>query len=153
MQNEVAITASDTISEYREHKKKIEELAAAARQSMQHSYSSLLTEAACLYADFRSEFGDVLDLPPSVKVFEIAVASNGDQSTPEPDGNGKKIGGLRRSLKAAIKNGDPIRIQSAVSALKALGVTVETPDLTPPAPSVDPEAARKIEETPFTVEG
>src|SRR3954454_16842880 len=94
----------DVITDYREQKKKLDQLAAAARKQMQARYTALLTEAGEIQREFKSAFGANPDLPGPVRTF--AVCDDKKPVSTDAQTTGKKIGGLRRSLNAAIKNND-----------------------------------------------
>ena len=115
------------LADYRDSKKKLEALAAAARKQMQARYLALLIEASELQTEFKQSFGVNPDLPAGVKTFSIG--SQPKAPTPA-ESNGKKIGGLKRSLAAAIKNGATVRAMEITKQLAALGV-----DLSPTAPA------------------
>ncbi len=112
------------VEDYIEAKKQTEALAAEARQQMQVHFGELLKEASMVAQQFTEHFG----VPP---VCPAGVTFNG-QTAPEAPGAleeaneqtaiGPKIGGLRRSLTAAIKRGDAEAIAKAKERLKALGV-------------------------------
>jgi hypothetical protein len=122
----MSTTTTDILTEYREQKKKIDQLAAAARKQMQSRYTALLTEAAELQGEFKTHFGASPELPGTVKTF--TVGENKKPTATDAQATGKKIGGLRRSLNAALKKGDIDRSREIASQLTALGV----PDFLPP---------------------
>jgi hypothetical protein len=121
-----AATAVDVLANYRDSKKNLDKLAAAARKQMQARFTELLAEAAGIQADFKNDFGVNPELPATVKTFTL-----GEKKKTAPTvavANGKKIGGLRRSLAAAIKNGETARVTQISIALAALGVDVAAPE-------------------------
>jgi hypothetical protein len=114
-QNETIIT------DYREAKKKAEQLAVAARKQMQGKYLALLTEAADILRDFKDSFRETPTLPTGVKAFTLGEGKK-NASADAPDGGiGHKIGGLRRSLAAAMKKGDKARQEVLIRQLASLG--------------------------------
>ena len=120
----------DVITDYREQKKKLDQLAAAARKQMQARYTALLTEAGEIQGEFKSAFGTNPDLPATVKTF--TVGENKKPASTDAQATGKKIGGLRRSLNAAIKKNDSLRAIELTKQLEALGVPPATyPDTAP----------------------
>jgi hypothetical protein len=82
--------AVDVIKDYREQKKKLDQLAAAARRQMQARYLDLLTEAAEVQGEFKSAFGTNPDLPATVKTF--TVGENKKPAATDAQATGKKIG-------------------------------------------------------------
>jgi hypothetical protein len=95
---------------------------------MQTRYSELLVEAAGIQADYKNDFGANPDLPAAVKTFTLSDGKKKpDAAAPASEAvvNGKKVGGLRRSLNAAVKNGDAARAAELTTQIKALGGTVE----------------------------
>jgi len=112
----------DIISQYRESKKLVEQLAVAARDQMQARYSALLTEAAGILAEFKASFGEVPTLPSGVKMFTPGAVEQKKPKQVKAPTPGKKIGGLRRSLAAAIKNHDGARVDEVTKQLAALGI-------------------------------
>ena len=138
-----AATATDVLANYRDSKKNLDKLATAARKQMQARFTELLAEAAGIQADFKNDFGVNPELPATVKTFTL-----GEKKKAEPTdavANGKKIGGLRRSLTAAIKNGETTRIAEISAQLAALGIDVAAPEAPAPAPKPTPVAAAEPE--------
>jgi hypothetical protein len=127
------------IAEYREAKKKVEELAAAARQQMADRFAALLDELAQLRAEFYEAFGQSLD--NSVPEATPPAPPPADQKI------GPKIGGLRRSLASAIKRNDSTGIASARAKLAELGVVLDPP-ASPDSPAV-PEPMPISDDMPF----
>jgi hypothetical protein len=129
-----AATATDVLAAYRDSKKNLDKLAGAARKQMQARFTELLVEAAGIQADFKNDFGKNPDLPSMVKAFTL-----GDKKKPESTDAvaiGKKIGGLRRSLASAVKNGDDAKIADLTAQLAGFGVDVATATDNPaPAPA------------------
>src|ERR1035438_6272379 len=115
-----AATAVEVLASYRDQKKNLDKLATAARKQMQLRFTELLVEAAGIQADFKNDFGVNPDLPAAVKAFTLGKKTEPTDAV----ANGKKIGGLRRSLTAAIKNGETARIAEVTAQLAALGVDV-----------------------------
>ena len=124
----------DVIKDYREQKKKLDQLAAAARRQMQARYLDLVIEAAEVQGEFKSAFGTNPDLPTTVKTF--TVGENKKPAATDAQATGKKIGGLRRSLNAAIKKNDSLRAIELTKQLEALGVPPATYPDTVPADAV-----------------
>ncbi|HEY1755536.1 MAG TPA: hypothetical protein VGG72_09080 [Bryobacteraceae bacterium] len=60
---------SDVISEYQKWKKQGDDLRLEAKQAMESRFRELLTEAAQLAEEYRTDFGSVLKPPPTVSVF------------------------------------------------------------------------------------
>ena len=123
-----AATNTEVLANYREQKKTLEGLAIKARKQMQVRFTELLAEAASIMADYKTDFGVNPDVPATVKTFTL---SDGKKKTTEPvpatpavTANGPKIGGLRRSLAAAIKNDDAAKIAEVTAQLAAFGVDV-----------------------------
>ena len=133
MPNNIAV-----IAEYREQKQKTEALAVAARKQMQAQYRDLLSEAAGLQKDFKDHFGATPELPDGVEAFTLGAAAPAVKRAQTASAAvGKKIGGLRRSLSAAIKHGEQGRIAEVVSQLAAMGVDIpDLPSTTVPSPMV-----------------
>ena len=102
------------LHEYREQKQKTEVLADAARKQMQDRYAELVAELSTVMNAFREMFGVEIN----------TVAETPIEATPSPS-NGKKIGGLRRSLNAATRKGDAARVEAVKAELRALGVDVD----------------------------
>ena len=127
------MASNDIIADYREYKRNLAEISAAAQAQMQERYSLLLTEAAALKAEFKESFGTPISLPRSVKVFDT---TDGAAATAAPS-NGKKIGGLRRSLACAIKHGDAAGIARITAQLSSLGVDVPSPSTEPTVADVE----------------
>jgi hypothetical protein len=125
-------TNIDVLSAYREQKQKMGQLAEAARVQMLARYASLLAEAAEIQAEFKSSFGESPVLPPEVKTFTLAPAEGKTKpAQSEAAAKGKKIGGLKRSLTAAIKKGDKAKQADLIQQLAALGVDATTDPLAP----------------------
>ena len=112
----------DIISQYRESKKQVEQLAIAAREQMQARYVALLTDAADIQAEFKASFGEMPTLPVGVKVFTPGAVEQKKPKQAKQPSPGMKIGGLRRSLAAAIKNHDAARVDEITKQLAALGI-------------------------------
>ena len=110
-----------TIEEYRLKKHEVEELAAVAREAMQSRFTELLLESAGLFAEYQTHFGDTLSVPECISAFDVRSEKSKTEAI------GPKVGGLRRSLKAAIKRADQPRIDAITAQLEALGVAV-TPE-------------------------
>jgi hypothetical protein len=131
---------AEVLANYREQKKNLEKLATTARKQMQTRYSELLVEAAGIQADYKNDFGVNPDVPAAVKTFTLSDGKKKpDSAAPASEAvvNGKKVGGLRRSLNAAVKNGDTARANELATQIKELGGTVE---LQAGEPAVGPEA-------------
>jgi hypothetical protein len=129
---------AEVLANYREQKKNLEKLATTARKQMQTRYSELLVEAAGIQADYKNDFGVNPDLPAAVKTFTLSDGKKKpDVAAPASEAvvNGKKVGGLRRSLNAAVKNGDVARANELATQIKELGGTVE---LQAGEPAADP---------------
>jgi hypothetical protein len=128
-------TDASIIAEYRDTKTRLESLANTARQHMQLRFNQLLEESASIWAEFHESFDTYLDLPPQVAAITFSGGAKAAE-TPDQVAQGKKIGGLRRSLNAAIKRQDEARITEVSAQLKALGVDVDvsTPVVAEPAP-------------------
>lgn len=156
-------TNTDVLAEYREQKKSLEKLVAGAKKAAQGRYVELLTEAATIQKTFKEDFGTNPDLPPTVKTFTVNVDGNGKKPAAEPaaeTSDGRKIGGLKRSLNSAIAKGDAPRVAELSKQLAELGVTVGTPapaetpaveaeEAVEAEPAVEPEA--ELEEEMFPV--
>ena len=124
----------EVIAEYREQKQKMGALEIQARKEMQDRYTDLLNEAAQLQRDFKADFGSNPEPPSGVKFTLTSAAPV--VATPKPIGF--KIGGLRRSLAAAIKRQDGAGVDRIVKQLADLGVT-DTGLAPAPAPSAEVE--------------
>jgi hypothetical protein len=138
-----AATATDVLANYRDSKKNLDKLATAARKQMQARFTELLAEAAGIQADFKNDFGVNPELPATVKTFTLGEKKKADPT--DAVANGKKVGGLRRSLTAAIKNGETTRIAEISAQLAALGIDVAAPEAPAPAPKPTPVAAAEPE--------
>jgi len=124
----MAAANADVLVNYREQKKNLEKLATTARKQMQARLTELLAEAASIQSDFKNDFGANPELPASVKTFTLSDGKKkSDALVPATDAMvaGKKIGGLRRSLKAAIRNGETARAGELATQIKELGGTVD----------------------------
>ena len=110
----------EVIAEYREQKQKMEALEIQARKEMQDRYSLLLTEAGEIQRELKASFGVNPELPSGVKLFALCSAVPVAAAPKKP---GFKIGGLRRSLAAAIKKQDGAKVDEIVKQLAELGVT------------------------------
>ena len=124
----MAAANADVLVNYREQKKNLEKLATTARKQMQARLTELLAEAASIQSDFKNDFGANPELPASVKTFTLSDGKKkSDALAPATDAMvaGKKIGGLRRSLKAAIRNGETARADELATQIKELGGTVD----------------------------
>ena len=124
----MAAANADVLVNYREQKKNLEKLATTARKQMQARLTELLAEAASIQSDFKNDFGANPELPASVKTFTLSDGKKKpDAAAPATDAMvaGKKIGGLRRSLKAAIRNGETARAGELATQIKELGGTVD----------------------------
>jgi hypothetical protein len=124
----MAAANADVLVNYREQKKNLEKLATTARKQMQARLTELLAEAASIQSDFKNDFGANPELPASVKTFTLSDGKKkSDALAPATDAMvaGKKIGGLRRSLKAAIRNGETARAGELATQIKELGGTVD----------------------------
>jgi hypothetical protein len=124
--------SEDVLSAYREQKQKMGQLEEAARAQMQARYAGLLSEAAEIQTEFKTSFGASPALPPCVKTFTLAPTE--DKKKPEQSeaaAKGKKIGGLKRSLTAAIKKGDKAKQADLIQQLAALGVDATADPLAP----------------------
>ena len=152
----MAAANAEVLANYREQKKNLEKLATTARKQMQTRYSELLVEAAGIQADYKNDFGVNPDLPAAVKTFTLSDGKKKpDAAAPASEAvvNGKKVGGLRRSLNAAVKNGDTARAAELTTQIKALGGTVE-PEAGEPATDPEPGEVEVDEsETPVTNAG
>ena len=113
------MTDTNTIAEYREQKQKMDALKIQARKEMQGRYLDLLNEAAAIQRDFKADFGEAPEVPSGVK-FTLCSTVPAPKKPPKP---GFKIGGLRRSLAAAIKKHDEPSVDRIVKQLAELGVT------------------------------
>jgi len=115
-------TNIETLQAYREQKHKTEQLAEAARAGLQSQYTGLLSTAAEIQKEFKADFGETPVLPPCVKTFTL-VPVEGKTKPPQSEAaaKGKKIGGLRRSLTAAMKKGDKAKQEELVRQLAGLG--------------------------------
>ena len=134
----MAAANAEVLANYREQKKNLEKLATTARKQMQTRYSELLVEAAGIQADYKNDFGVNPDVPAAVKTFTLSDSKKKPETAApasEAVVNGKKIGGLRRSLNAATKKGETARALELATQIQALGGTIE-----PQAgePAVDP---------------
>jgi hypothetical protein len=130
-----AATATDVLATYRDSKKNLDKLAGAARKQMQARFTELLVEAAGIQADFKNDFGVNPELPGTVKSFTLGTKKKAEPT--DAVANGKKIGGLRRSLAAAVKNGETERIAEITAQLAAFGVDVAAAaDNSAPAPAL-----------------
>lgn len=134
-------TTIDVLAAYREHKQKAEQLMAEARTQLQARYNAALAEAAQVQAEFKTNFNELPALPPIVKTFTLAKT---DQPKPaatqsEAAARGKKIGGLRRSLNAAVRKQDTAKVQSISLELKALGIDTGLLATTEPATNPVPD--------------
>ena len=138
-----AATATDVLANYRDSKKNLDKLATAARKQLQARFTELLAEAAGIQADFKNDFGVNPELPATVKTFTLGEKKKADPT--DAVANGKKVGGLRRSLTAAIKNGETTRIAEISAQLAALGIDVAAPEAPAPAPKPTPVAAAEPE--------
>lgn len=123
---------TDVLADFRESKKKLEALEAAARKQMQGRYLALLTEAADILVEYKASFGKPPELPGTVKAFTLGVRQKPAPS--ETASKGKKIGGLRRSLNAAIKRGDTAKIAEVENQLLTFGAPPVVPLQAPPMP-------------------
>ena len=119
----MATANTPVLADYREQKKRLDKLANEARKQLQSRYVELLNEAAGIQTEFKENFGENPALPACVRSFSLA--DNGKKKDAVEPNLGKKIGGLRRSLNAAIKHKDLDRIAELTSALAALGVSIE----------------------------
>jgi hypothetical protein len=97
---------------------------------MQSRFTELLVEAAGIQNEFKASFGTNPEVPGVVKTFTITDKKKPAATAAEQ--NGKKVGGLRRSLAAAIKNGDTAKVTEVSAQLTALGVDVAVPDALAP---------------------
>ena len=113
-------TNVETIAEYRAMKQKVEALAAAAREQMKLRYAELLAEKEQLEVEFSQMFGE-----------NLAAETVRPADTPA----GPVIGGLRRSLKAALNHRDIARYTQIAGKLADLGVIVPAFPKEPPAPT------------------
>lgn len=154
-------TQPTVIADYREQKAKLDKLAKDAKKVLQARYTELLVEAAGIQSNFKLDFGVTPDLPASVKTFTLGDGKKKPANSTEAVDNGKKIGGLRRSLNAVIRNrenaadaGQPTeeldaRIEELKAALKAAGADVKVPEpKTQPEPEAEetPESESKVPE-------
>ena len=129
---ETQTTNVEGLVEFRELKKRLEQASAAARTQMQTRYAGLLTEAAQIQVEFKSSFGISAQLPAGVKTFTLVPAEGKKKSEQsEAAAKGKKIGGLKRSLTAAIKKGDKAKQADLIQQLAALGTLVFADPLAP----------------------
>jgi hypothetical protein len=149
-------TSSDVLASYRDQKKQLDKLAVTARKQMQARMTELLTEAAGIQADFKADFGVNPELPACVKTFTLSDGKKKDEPASDTAANGKKIGGLRRSLSAAVKKGDTTRAIELATQIRELGGTVELDANggTAPvaAPAEDPGEPAEVDEAPETEE-
>jgi ABC-type sugar transport system substrate-binding protein len=129
---ETQTTNIETLQAYREQKHKTEQLAEAARAGLQSQYTGLLSTAAEIQMEFKADFGASPELPLCVKTFTLVPTE--DKKKPEQSeaaAKGKKIGGLKRSLTAAMKKGDKAKQADLIQQLAALGVDATTDPLAP----------------------
>jgi hypothetical protein len=89
---------------------------------MQERYTVLLAEAATIRSEFYANFGTYPTLPSTVKAFAVGSSSATKKPPTEAMTTGKMIGGLRRSLNAAIKRGDTAKTAQITKQLATLGV-------------------------------
>ena len=144
----MAAANADVLANYRDQKKNLEKLAATARKQMQVRFTELLAEAASIQADFKNDFGANPELPATVRTFTLSDGKKKPETTaPASDAlvTGKKIGGLRRSLKAAIKNGETARVNELATRIKELGGTVDLDDETAGAAEPAAKAAPQLD--------
>ena len=66
---------NDVISDYQKWKQQGDSLRAEAKQAMESRFHVLLTEAAQIAAEYRSDFGSALKPPPPVTAFRYKALS------------------------------------------------------------------------------
>ena len=66
---------SDVISEYQKWKQQGDDLRAQAKQAMESRFRDLLSEAAHIAAEYRTDFGSSLKPPPSIIAFRYKASS------------------------------------------------------------------------------
>lgn len=143
------------LDDYLQLRKQTADLETAAKKEMQTRFNALLTEAAQLFTIHKDTFGAKLTTPAAIKSFAIntnvpkkRVATKKTAEAPEPaNGNGKKIGRLKRSLEtlkaklaSAEAAGTPTqdiedRIYEVTDQLVQLGVNLTTAAPETPAPT------------------
>ena len=154
----MAAANTEILANYREQKKSLEKLAATARKQMQARLTELLVEAASIHVDYRNDFGEIPELPGTVKTFTVTDGKKKPEApTTDAVVTGKKIGGLRRSLNAAIKNGDTARANELATQIKELGGTVDLDNdnagAGEPAAELTAEAVPQVDRGADEVEG
>ncbi|HWF09895.1 MAG TPA: hypothetical protein VG297_15615 [Bryobacteraceae bacterium] len=65
----------DPISQYRQWKQQGEELRSHAKQAMESRFRELLSEAARIAEDYKSDFGAPLKAPPGITAFRYKPAA------------------------------------------------------------------------------
>jgi hypothetical protein len=151
---------NETITNFLEAKKQAADLEGAARKEMQNEFNQLLNQAADLSDAYKKTFSGKLNVPTRVRFAVVGTAPKKRKSkageAPAPveatnNANGKKIGGLKRSLvkaqeklagaKAAGADCKALedRVYEIQDELRLLGV--ETVTAAPPAEQEAPAAA------------
>jgi hypothetical protein len=142
---------ADVISDYQKWKQQGENLKAQAKQAMEARFRELLTEAASIAEEYRSDFGGPLKPPPAVTAFRFKTSTRpkakkavkpppakdtkASETKPEakPDpklaGLQKQLAGARKKLEEAKAASAPTRkledrIYEIEDALRLAGQTV-----------------------------
>src|SRR5271165_2613900 len=97
---------SDVISDYQRWKQQGDDLRSKAKQAMESRFRELLSEAAAIAEEYRSDFGMALKPPPAVTAFRFkahakAKAKKVVKTPPEgpaPQKPGPKVAGLQKKL-------------------------------------------------------
>ena len=122
---------ADVISDYQKWKQQGENLKTQAKTAMEARFREVLTEAAAIAEEYRSDFGAVLKPPPAITAFRYKAAAKPKAkkagknakpaakaaSAPEPKAD-PKMAGLQKQLAAAKKKLDDAK--SAGTATRKL---------------------------------
>jgi hypothetical protein len=85
-------TMSDVISDYQRWKQQGDDLRLKAKQAMESRFRELLTEAATIAEEYRSDFGLALKPPAAVTAFRFKAhgKAKAKKATPPKPGSGQK---------------------------------------------------------------
>jgi len=100
---------SDVISDYQRWKQQGDDLRLKAKQAMEARFRELLSEAAAIAEEYRSDFGAPLKPPAAVTAFRFKAhakakpkkAAKAAQAEPAPTKPSPKVAGLHKRLATA----------------------------------------------------
>jgi hypothetical protein len=96
---------SDVISDYQKWKQQGDDLRLKAKQAMESRFRELLSEAARIAEEYRTDFGAVLKPPSPVTSFRCKpqAKKSGKPKPPQETKTNPKVDALQKTMSAALK--------------------------------------------------